>query len=323
MHPKSVKSRFAARTLTAWAYALVAAAAAWNAQQAAAQSSGLPVEIVAAQKALTADQRKTVAQFVEKQAQAFADADAAGVIQVRNDFIAILKKPTTAIAFRREYGLEFIKSFKKFAEGDDALRATNAFIMARFLATAESVDFLQDNLDPDGQKNIAIRISAAAQMPKAVAEAPLSGPQFDAIAKRLATACRRESDWIVAAHEVDAVVQILREDGLPTAQADSIAATLAGAINDLASRVTDGSQPQMVNALQRALLAVRNQLSGIASSARTKLLASIAPSLDTLSKLKGAPPKGIAEAQLESTFQAVVNTAGLLQKVRASGGTGA
>jgi hypothetical protein len=39
--------------------------------------------------------------------------------------------------------------------------------------------------------------------------------------------------------------------------------------------------------------------------------------------MKGAPPKGIAEAQLDTTFQAVVNTAGLLQKVRATGGTGA
>jgi hypothetical protein len=160
-------------------------------------------------------------------------------------------------------------------------------------------------------------------LPKAVAEAPLSGPQFDAIAKRLAATCRKETDWIVAAHEVDAMVQMLREDGLPTAQADAIAGTLAGTINDLSSRVTDGSQPQLVNALQRALLAVRNQLSGIAASARTKLLASIAPSLEGLTKMKGAPPKGIAEAQLDTTFQAVVNTAGLLQKVRATGGTGA
>ena len=56
---------------------------------------------------------------------------------------------------------------------------------------------------------------------------------------------------------------------------------------------------------------------------RSKLLTSIAPSLESLAKLKGAPPKGIAEGHLDSTFEAVVNTAGLLQKVRATGGTGA
>ena len=182
---------------------------------------------MAAKQALTAEQRKTVAQFVEKQAQQFADADPAEVVQIRNDFLAVLKKPTTAVGFRHDYGVEFVKGFKKFTEGDDSLRATNAFIMARFLATAESVDFLQDSLDPDTQKNIAVRISASAQLPKAVADAPLTGPQFDAIAKRLAATCRKETDWIVAAHEVDAIVHMLREDGLPTAQADAIAGTLA------------------------------------------------------------------------------------------------
>lgn len=322
MHPKPANARTAARPLTAWVAILVVTAAAWSARNASAQASTLSADIISAKQALTPEQRKVVAQFVEKQAQQFADADPAEVVQIRNDFLTVLKRPTTTVAFRHDYGLEFVKGFKKFAEGDDALRATNAFIMARFLATAESVDFLQDNLDPDSQKNVATRISAAAQLPKAVADAPLSGPQFDAIAKRLAATCRKEADWIVAAHEVDAMVQMLREDGLPTAQADSIAGTLAGTINDLSSRVTDGSQPQLVNALQRALLAVRNQLSGIVASARTKLLAGIAPSLDTLSKMKSAPPKGISAAQLESTFQAVVNTAGLLQKVRATGGTG-
>ena len=133
----------------------------------------------------------------------------------------------------------------------------------------------------------------------------------------------RTQQRLTDSQKVDAIVQMLREDGLPTAQADAIAGTLAGTINDLSSRVTDGSQPQLVNALQRALLAVRNQLSGIAASARTKLLASIAPSLEGLTKMKGAPPKGIAEAHLDTTFQAVVNTAGLLQKVRATGGAGA
>ena len=96
--------------------------------------------------------------------------------------------------------------------------------------------------------------------------------------------------------------------------------SLAASINDLQSRVAAGSDPQLINALQRALLAVRNQLSGIAGSARSKLLTAIAPSLDSLVKMKSKPPAGISEAELDATFKAVVNTAGLLQKVTASGG---
>jgi hypothetical protein len=166
MHLTPANARTAARTLTTWGAVLVVTAAAWSTRQAEAQTNSLPAEIVSAKQALTPEQRKTVAQFVEKQAQQFADADPSEVVQLRNEFLALLKKPTTAIGFRHDYGLEFVKGFKKFTEGDDSLRATNAFIMARFLATAESVDFLQDSLDPDTHKNIAVRIAASAQLPE-------------------------------------------------------------------------------------------------------------------------------------------------------------
>ena len=96
--------------------------------------------------------------------------------------------------------------------------------------------------------------------------------------------------------------------------------SLAASINDLQTRVAAGSDPQLINALQRALLAVRNQLSGIAGSARTKLLTAIAPSLDSLVKMKAAPPASLSGKELAATLKAVVNTAGLLQKVTAGGG---
>jgi hypothetical protein len=83
----------------------------------------------------------------------------------------------------------------------------------------------------------------------------------------------------------------------------------------------DGSAPEMVNALQRALLVVRNQLSDVPAPARTKLLAAIAPSLKQLADSKGKTPPAIAQAGLGETFDAVARTAGLLQKVRSTTGT--
>jgi hypothetical protein len=157
-------------------------------------------------------------------------------------------------------------------------------------------------------------------LPKALDVAPLSPPQFDAITKRIAAVVKKERDWVVAAHEVESITQMLREEALTPPQAEAIAMSLAASINDLQSRVAAGSDPQLINALQRALLAVRNQLSGIAGSARTKLLTAIAPSLDSLVKMKAAPPASFSGTDLAATFKAVVNTAGLLQKVTTSGG---
>jgi hypothetical protein len=285
-----------------------------------AQADAIPTDLVNVKQPLTAEQRKSVTEFVTQAAERFAAADPAGVVAIRTKLVDQIRQTTVSPNFRRDFGIAFVKGFAKFAEGTDSMRATNAFILARFVGTAESIDFLVDNLDSDNQPEVAIRIAASAQLPKALDAAPLSPPQFDAITKRIAAVLKKERDWVVAAHEVESITQMLREEALTPAQAEAIAMSLAASINDLQSRVAAGSDPQLVNALQRALLAVRNQLSGIAGSARSKLLTAIAPSLDALVKMKATPPAGISEAKLELTFKAVVNTAGLLQKVTTSGG---
>jgi hypothetical protein len=285
-----------------------------------AQADAIPTDLVNVKQPLTAEQRKSVTEFVTQAAERFAAADPAGVVAIRTKLVDQIRQTTVSPNFRRDFGIAFVKGFAKFAEGTDSMRATNAFILARFVGTAESIDFLVDNLDSDNQPEVAIRIAASAQLPKALDAAPLSPPQFDAITKRIAAVLKKERNWVVAAHEVESITQMLREEALTPAQAEAIAMSLAASINDLQSRVAAGSDPQLVNALQRALLAVRNQLSGIAGSARSKLLTAIAPSLDALVKMKATPPAGISEAKLELTFKAVVNTAGLLQKVTTSGG---
>jgi hypothetical protein len=42
--------------------------------------------------------------------------------------------------------------------------------------------------------------------------------------------------------------------------------------------------------------------------------------LDSLVKMKATPPASLSGTDLAATFKAVVNTAGLLQKVTTSGG---
>ncbi len=297
---------------------LVAALLASALLSAPAAAQTISGEIVAAKGALTADQRKAVADDLDARAAKFADADPAEVVAMRNEMVALLRNPSTAIPFRREFGAEFARSFQRFADSKDAMRAANAFIVARHVKTEKGVDFIVDNVDPDSQPDASVRIAAAAQLPKAVDEAPLSPPQLDALAKRVTTIARKEGDWVVVSHEIDAVTEMLRTEQLPAAQSDAIAMSLAGAINDMAARVMDGSQPQLVNSLQRALLAVRNQLSNVAASSRGKLLTTITPTLEKLSAMKGKAPEALASGELADTFDAVVNTCGLLKKVRAT-----
>jgi hypothetical protein len=196
----------------------------------------------------------------------------------------------------------------------------NVFILARTVATADTVDFLIDNVDPNKQATVTMRIAAAAQLTKAIEGATLSPPQLDALAKRLAPIAARESDWVVVTHEVEAMAAMLRRPGLSGPQAEAIAGSLATTVNDLATRVMSGKEAELVNALQRSLLVVRNQLTGVPGSARTKLLSSIAPSLEKLAAMKDKTPDALARGSLKETFEAVVRTAGLLQRVRSTDG---
>jgi hypothetical protein len=224
------------------------------------------------------------------------------------------------VAFRRELGLAFAKRFEDAVTADKAERSVSIFYIARSIGTVESIDFIVDHMDADTTESPAVRIAASAQLPKAVESMQLSAPQLDAIAKRLVPLAGKEREWVAATHAFEAMGAMIRRKGLSAAQADAIGSSMSATINDLTERVTDGSAPEMVNALQRALLVVRNQLSDVPAPARTKLLTAIAPSLKQLADSKGKTPSAITQAGLGETFDAVVRTAGLLQKVRSTDG---
>jgi|LauGreDrversion4_2_1035121.scaffolds.fasta_scaffold56507_2 hypothetical protein len=294
-------------------------AAALLAAPAAAQ--GLPNDVVMAKGELTAEGRKQVADFVQSAAERFAEADPAAIADMRSDMFEQMRNPNISMSFRRAFGAEFTKAFKRFTDDKDPLRATNAFIVARYVGTAETIDWIAANLDPNAQAEVSIRIAAAAQLAEAM-EAPrsFSPPQLDNMAKRLSGLARRETDWVVVGHELETLAQLLRTPGLPTPVAESIAASLTSAINDIAAKVMDGSAPELVNALQRGLLAVRDRTVNAPASARTKLLDGIAPTVQKIAGMKGKFPKAVADAGLGDTFDATAKTASLLTAMRAKTG---
>jgi hypothetical protein len=107
-----------------------------------AQADAIPPDLMNVKQALTAEQHKSVTEFVTKEVERFAEADPAGVVAIRTKLVDQIRQKTVSPNFRRDFGIEFVKGFAKFSEGTDSMRATNAFILARFIATAESIDFL-------------------------------------------------------------------------------------------------------------------------------------------------------------------------------------
>jgi hypothetical protein len=288
----------------------------------AAQVQSISQQTIAAAGPLTAEQQAEIAKAMDGWAERVTGSDPDEVIEARGEIDKLAtKNPSVTVAFRRELGLAFAKRFEDAVTADKAERSVSIFYIARSIGTVESIDFIVDHMDADTTESPAVRIAASAQLPKAVESMQLSAPQLDAIAKRLVTLAGKEREWVAATHAFEAMGAMIRRKGLSVAQADAIGSSMSATINDLTERVMDGSAPEMVNALQRALLVVRNQLSDVPAPARTKLLAAIAPSLKQLADSKDKTPPAIAQAGLGETFDAVARTAGLLQKVRSTTGT--
>jgi hypothetical protein len=288
----------------------------------AAQVQSISQQTIAAAGPLTAEQQAEIAKAMDGWAERVTGSDPDEVIEARGEIDKLAtKNPSVTVAFRRELGLAFAKRFEDAVTADKAERSVSIFYIARSIGTVESIDFIVDHMDADSTESPAVRIAASAQLPKAVESTQLSAPQLDAIAKRLVTLAGKEREWVATTHAFEAMGAMIRRKGLSVAQADAIGSSMSATINDLTERVMDGSAPEMVNALQRALLVVRNQLSDVPAPARTKLLATIAPSLKQLADSKGKTPPAIAQAGLGETFDAVARTAGLLQKVRSTTGT--
>jgi hypothetical protein len=288
----------------------------------AAQVQSISQQTIAAAGPLTAEQQAEIAKAMDGWAERVTGSDPDEVIEARGEIDKLAtKNPSVTVAFRRELGLAFAKRFEDAVTADKAERSVSIFYIARSIGTVESIDFIVDHMDADTTESPAVRIAASAQLPKAVESVQLSAPQLDAIAKRLVTLAGKEREWVAATHAFEAMGAMIRRKGLSVAQADAIGSSMSATINDLTERVMDGSAPEMVNALQRALLVVRNQLSDVPAPARTKLLAAIAPSLKQLADSKDKTPPAIAQAGLGETFDAVARTAGLLQKVRSTTGT--
>jgi hypothetical protein len=294
--------------------ALALAAACTVALPCGAQSS-LPKDLIETKSALTGAQKAQLGEYADRLGKAFAEGTPAEVVAARNELIDVCRNVNTSEVFRRDLAVAMIRRFEPITKSQDTFRPTNAFIAAQFLRTPEAVDFLVDNVDPSTQPDALLRASAASQLPKSIAQAGLIPAQAELLAKRIAKAAQEETNWMAIAGEIAGIGELLALR-LPPAQADSVTAAQASIVNSLTERVQAGQSPELVRALQRGLLAVRDQLTAQQQTSGRRLLDGISPSLVSIDRMKREPPSQLRQDPgLDAAFRSVVNTADLLQKL--------
>lgn len=279
------------------------------AEVSAQRAESLPSRIVAASQPLSGGDLGAVKAFAASWAGAIADGDPSDVNDARAELISIARSPSATPVFRRAYGDAVIDALQPVVTGTDTFRAINALQTIRFLGTPDAVAAILDHADPDREANASKRLVAAGLLAAAIEDAELNPAQLDGTTRRIASLAAAEAEWMILLQSMEALDTIARLRNAPDASVAlarrSQVSTLEGAISRM-----KGS-PELVEAVYRTLLELRNQLVRMSSNERGEFARQFGPVFASAeqaarSGAETAPPN------IRPTFEKTAQQAGVL-----------
>ena len=224
----------------------------------AQRTDAIPNRIVSANRTLGGADLETVRGFASLWADRLASGTPTEVNEARGEFVSVARSPSATPVFRRAYAAAVVEALGPVIEDESTFRAVNALQAIRFLRTPEAVEVVVTHADPNRQRDSARRLVAAGLLAAAIADADLNPAQLDGTTREIASIASAESEWMILLQSMEALDAIANLPNAPAASIDlarrSQVATLEGAVSRM-----KGS-PELVEAVYRTLLELRNQL---------------------------------------------------------------
>lgn len=283
--------------------------AAPTAQALAQRTNDLPSRIVSASRSLDQGDLETVRSFASTWGDRIANGTPAEVNEARAELISVARSPSATPIFRRAYGEAVISELQSSISGDDTFRAINAMQAVRFLRTPDAVTVVLDHADPDREANLSKRLVAAGLLASAIVDAELNPAQLDGTTRRIASMAAAETEWMILLQSMEALDSIAR---LPNAPAASVALARRSQVSTLEGAVSrmKGS-PELVEAVYRSLLELRNQLVRMSARERAEFARQFGP---VFASAEQAVRSGLdtAPASMRPTFEKTAQQAEVL-----------
>jgi hypothetical protein len=288
--------------------AVAVSASAASAQQAAS----LPNSIVAASAPLSARDSQSVTDFVAGWTAQLADGDPLEVNKARGELISPARSPSATPIFIRAYSEAVVPALAPLVGGDDTFRAINALQVARFLRSAEAVELIVVRADPAQESDRAKRLVAAGLLAAAIRDGQLNPAQLDGTTRRIATVAGTEADWMILLQFMEALDAIANLPNTPQASIDLARRSQLTVLEATVSRMKGpGGNPELIEAVYRSLLELRNQLVRMSSSQRSAFSRQFGP---VFASIESAAKAGIATApaNLKPVFEKTAEQAKVL-----------
>jgi hypothetical protein len=280
--------------------------------------ASLDKSIIAAGAALTEPQKAAVGSFIDAPAEAIRSSDRTGEVEsARQTLITPARDPSATTAFRRAYSAAVLAELAPVAKGRDLRRAIVAMQVIRFLRTQEAVDALVERTSPSAEPDAGKRIAAATLVADSCEDLEVANAAFDSIARRLRDHATAETDWIALQQKLSAIAAPVKRRDFPADNARNVRRAQAEAIAGVAKAMRAGTAADgRMQAMQRALIGVRNDLLTLGQSDRSAVAKTLAPALSELLAATLAQwDSAHANASMNASYEAVANSCEVLLRL--------
>lgn len=298
---------------------LVPMAVALSAATASAQQApSLPTSIVSASGTLSAADRQTLENFVSAWTSTLADGEPVRVNQARGELISPARSPSATPIFLRTYSEVLVPALQPTVAGDDVFRAINGLQVARFLKSPEAVELIVTRVDPASESLRPKRLVAAGLLAGAIRDGQLNPAQLDGTTRRIAGIAGTEADWMILLQFMEALDAIANLPNVPAASVDLARRSQLAVLESAVARMKgpDGD-PNLIEAIYRSLLELRNQLVRMSSSQRAAFSRQFGP---VFTSIESAATAGLATApeNLKPVFEKTAEQAKVLSNLTRS-----
>lgn len=282
------------------------------------QSTSLDRTIVAASGALNDGQKSAVSAFVGKHAETIrSGTDAREVEEARGALTTPARDPAASASFRKAYGAVLVTELSPVVKGSDLHRALNAMQALRFSRTPEALDVIIERTAVASESNPAKRIAAASLAADAFEDLDASNAYFETAARRLRDAAVNETDWLALQQKLAAIGNAARRKELPADNARNVRKAQAETIASLARGMKASAAADLrMQAIQRTLVGLRNDLIVMQSADRSAVAKILAPALSDLVACANAQwDAAHADATLSASYASVLNNCEVLLRL--------
>ena len=264
--------------------------------------------------------RKQVDEFVKQAITNLNDSDPMTVRMGREMVVAAMTKQQVNAAFRPAFAAVILPELKKVIATGSAFQATNALEVVKALQCPDSILLLSEQSALKNQSNPSVRLVAAGGLATLRTPIELTTGQADGVLKTIGASAAKESDWMVAAYDLQALQAFSISPQVPKASQGTARTLLLTTLNMMVLQIRKGTtNPEMIRAVNRSLVIyMRDQVPVATPADVSALMKSLEPTLKEIQNLASNPPN----AEYSDAFKQAGKTADVVMKNFLGGSAG-